>query len=172
MAYSPYNYAPYQNQMFNPYQFPQYNGQPMNQQMNPQINQNQQHQIQPQIQSGGFVVVQSEDEVRKYPVALGTSIDFKIENQPIVIEKTMGFSQLDSPRYERFRLVKEDAPEINEKASNCAGEKQDIEIPINELKRKIEALEQALADLEKKVDSNLPQKTASKKASKNDPDEA
>ena len=63
-----------------------------------------------QVQSG-FVTVHSEEEALRYPVALGNSMTFKIENQPIVIEKTMGTSQLDSPRVERFRLVKEDAPE-------------------------------------------------------------
>jgi hypothetical protein len=86
------------HQNFYPYQFPQYLQQPSQ-----QSNQ--------QIQNGGFVVVHTEDEAMRYPVAPGNSVTFKIENQPVVIEKTMGFSQLDSPRIERFRLVKENVEE-------------------------------------------------------------
>ena len=65
-------------------------------------------QPQQQIQNGGFIVVHSEEEALRYPVAPGNSVTFKVENQPLVIEKTMGFSQLESPRIERFRLVREE----------------------------------------------------------------
>ena len=48
------------------------------------------------------------DEARGYPVAPGNSVTFKDETAPYVYVKTMGFSQLDTPRFERFRLVRED----------------------------------------------------------------
>jgi hypothetical protein len=35
-------------------------------------------------------------------------VTFKIESQPIICTKTLGFSQLDQPIFEVFRLVKED----------------------------------------------------------------
>lgn len=66
---------------------------------------------QPQIQNGGFMVVPSEDMARTYPVAPGNCVTFKIEGKPIVMEKSMGFSQLEAPRIDRYRLVREeDAP--------------------------------------------------------------
>ena len=83
--------------------FPYYPYQP---QMIPQVN----NQPQQQMQSG-LITVHTEDEALRYPVAPGNSIMFKIENQPVVIEKTMGFSQLESPKIERFRLEREDAPQ-------------------------------------------------------------
>ena len=81
-----------------PYQYPQQQmQQPMQQQM--------------QIQNGGFVSVRSEAEARNYPVAYGNSITFKDETAPYVYTKTMGFSQLDRPVFEKFKLVREDAQE-------------------------------------------------------------
>ena len=65
---------------------------------------------QPTIQQSGFVLVQSEQEARNYPVAPGNSITFKDENAPYCYVKTMSFNQLDRPTFERYRLVKEDAP--------------------------------------------------------------
>lgn len=61
-----------------------------------------------QIQDGGFVTIPSEDMVYSYPVAMGKCVTFKIEGRPIIIEKSMGFSQLDAPKIERYRLVKEE----------------------------------------------------------------
>ena len=75
----------------------------------PQTQQNYQQQA--QIQSGGFVSVPNENMVNTYPVAPGTCVTFKVEGQPIVLEKSMGFSQLEAPKVKRFRLVEEDIPE-------------------------------------------------------------
>lgn len=61
-----------------------------------------------QIQNGGFVSVRSEQEAMNYPIAPGTSITFKNEVEPYVYTKTMGFSQLDRPVFDKYRLVKED----------------------------------------------------------------
>ena len=68
-------------------------------------------QTQPQIQNGGLVPVPSEQVARNYPVANGLSVTFKDENAPYVYTKTMGFSQLDRPIFEKYRLVKEEATE-------------------------------------------------------------
>ena len=70
-----------------------------------------------QIQDGGFVTIPNADMVYNYPVAMGKCVTFKVEGKPIIIEKSMGFSQLDSPKIERYRLVKETAeePEVSEK---------------------------------------------------------
>lgn len=61
-----------------------------------------------QIQSSGFIPVPSEEVARNYPVAPGNSVTFKNENAPYVYTKTMGFSQLDRPVFEKYKLVRED----------------------------------------------------------------
>lgn len=68
----------------------------------------QQTQTTPQIQNGGFVSVRSEADARNYPVAPGNSVTFKDENAPYIYTKTMGFSQLDRPLFEKYRLEKEE----------------------------------------------------------------
>lgn len=114
----PYNYYPYQP-TFQNYQQPA--------------------QQPPQIQMTGFISVRNIDEARTYPVAPGNSVTFKDENAPYVYTKTQGFSQLDRPIFERYRLVKEDiAEEIrpdNEKATEYA------------LKADLEAVEKEIAEI-------------------------
>lgn len=89
--------------MYNPYQ------------VNPYYQQQQQMQQpqmpQQQIQNGGFVIVRSEAEAKNYPVAPGSSITIFNETQPYCYKKTMGFSPLDHPTFERYKIVKEEVVE-------------------------------------------------------------
>lgn len=62
-----------------------------------------------QQQNVGLVSVRNEIEARNYPVAFGNSVTFKDENAPYIYTKTMGFSQMDTPTFEKYRLIKEDA---------------------------------------------------------------
>lgn len=78
-----------------------------------------------QIQNGGFVSVRSIDEARHWVVAPGKSVTFKIEGAPYVCEKTMGYSQLESPRFEIFRLVREDSSEAPENATQPKSDSAD-----------------------------------------------
>lgn len=103
----------------------------------------------PQIQNGGFISVRSETEARNYPVAYGNSITFKDETQPYVYTKTMGFSQLDRPVFEKYKLVKENAQEPiledkNAEADNSAIES--IKGEIGQIWKEIEALKKEAHD--------------------------
>lgn len=75
----------------------------------------------------GFVSVRSEQEARNYPIAPGNSITFKDETSPYVYTKTMGFSQLDRPTFDKYKLVKEDSEEVIEPCVNCSDLKTDID---------------------------------------------
>ena len=88
----------YYPQMYQPYnQYGQFQNQP-------------QLQNQSNIQSGNLISVHNEEEAKMYPVAPGNSVTFKDENQPYIYTKTMGFSQLDRPVFERYKLIKEEQP--------------------------------------------------------------
>lgn len=91
-----------------------------------------------QIQNGGFVSVASEEMVASYPVAPGNCVTFKVEGQPIVLEKSMGFSQLESPRIEKYRLVKEETPEDQKQseADSIKAELKKIWSEINAIKNR------------------------------------
>ncbi len=102
-----------------------------------------------QMQNGGYVVVQNEEEVRRYPVAHGNLVTFRIENQPIVIEKSMGFSQFDTPHYEKYKLIKEDM-EISETPKPDYILKSDYETSQKEILSLIDDLKKQISDMEKK----------------------
>lgn len=64
-----------------------------------------------QIQNGGYVTVRNEEQARNYPVAPGSSLTFFNETEPYCYKKTMSFSPLDHPIFERYRIVKEEIAE-------------------------------------------------------------
>ena len=64
-----------------------------------------------QIQNGGYVTVRNEEQARNYPVAPGSSLTFLNETEPYCYKKTMSFSPLDHPIFERYRIVKEEIAE-------------------------------------------------------------
>lgn len=107
--------------------------QPIQPQIVPQMAQFQQQtaqaQAQPQqqaaVQMGGFIRVPSEEVARNWNVAPGTSATFINENAPYCYTKTVEMSQLDRPKFDKYRLVKEedtsapapmDSPVSHEKA--------------------------------------------------------
>lgn len=109
---------------YNPYQYQQTYNQPATQ----------------QIQNGGFVSVRNEMEAMNYPIAPGNSITFKDETAPYVYTKTMGFSQLDRPIFEKYRLVKEDATETQNAPHTKVVNNAVDTSAINEIKAEIEAI--------------------------------
>lgn len=124
--YNPMGYAGYQQ-----YQQPIQQVQPM------QYGQ----QSQQQIQNGGFVSVRGIEEAFNWPVAPGNSIMFKDENAPYVYTKTKGFSQLDQPVFERYRLVKEeDASQSPRTLQNGLENAQSYDEQINLLWDEINAI--------------------------------
>lgn len=135
-----------------PNYYPQY--QPM---QNMQNMQQMQPQMQPpqQIQNGGFVSVRNEMEARNYPIAPGNSVTFKDETAPYVYTKTMGFSQLDRPIFDKYRLVKEEVTEPSEAHMDAKEEKidnsmlDDIKADIEDIWHEIEALKKARSNRKK-----------------------
>ena len=124
----------------------------------PQMNYQPQPQVQPQIQNNGFISVPSEEVARNYPVAPGNSVTFKNENAPYVYTKTMGFSQLDRPAFEKYKLVKEDVEEVAENPNS-----------IDELREKIGELNVELDELRGELDAikkNMEQPTTSTRRKK------
>ena len=100
---------PYQS--YFPASYPQ-----MYPQIQPQI-QIPQAQIQPQPQAQvqtpqmsntriGLIPTPSEQYARDFPVALNDSVTFIDEKLPYIYSKTMGSSQLEQPRFEKYKLVK------------------------------------------------------------------
>ena len=139
-------YPYYQNYNYNPMYY---------QQMQPQPQQ-QNHQI----QNGGFVSAPSMDYAGSYPVAPGNSVTFKIESQPYICTKTLGFNQLDQPIFEVFKLVKEEHAEAPTTALEetsvqffTVDEASVLKGEIEALKQEIQFLKDLIADGTKEVAS-------------------
>lgn len=130
-SYNPYQYYPTQNNAF-PTSLNVAPTQPTQMQM--------QTQPQTQIQNGGFVSVPSEEMVYSYPVAMGNCVTFKIEGKPIVMEKSVGFSQFEAPRIKRFRLVEE---EVNKPKDDTAdiSDMDKVKSDIREIWGKLDEIE-------------------------------
>ncbi len=112
----------------------------------PQFPQNLQSQAQPQI-----VMVRSEAEARNYPVGYGNSVTFKDETSPYMYCKTMGFSQLDKPIFEKFRLTKEESDGGSPKEEcKCSG----LKTQLAELEAQITSLWDEIDYLRKKRRDN------------------
>lgn len=134
--------------------YPQY---PMSYLPYPYPMQMQQQQAQQQVQNAGFILIPTEEDAYRYPVALGKSMTFKVENEPIVIEKTMSFSQLENPRIERYRLVREEVVEEPKEAES-------VEVDnyvSDELKDEIQAIRRDIEGIKEQLTSTP--KTSSKK---------
>lgn len=150
------------------YFYPQY-VQPQPVMMQPQPTtqqvQAQNQPVQPQtppIQNSGFVLTMSEDEAYRYPVAPGHCVTCKVVNKPIVIEKSMSFSQLDNPKIDRYRLVKEEVVDEPKSVEVVETEKSSNE----ELKAEIEAMRQDIEDIKKKLYSNNQNQSQNKPVAK------
>lgn len=130
--------------MYNPYQ-PNYFG---NQQPQMQV---QPQNVQPmntgniQNQNGLFVPVANEDVARNYPVAYGTTVIFRDENEPYIYIKKMGFSQLESPVFEKYHR---EAPILPQNETKDSGVDK---VTIDNLKSKIGAITDDIEALREEV---------------------
>lgn len=144
MAYN--NGFPINYQQMSPMYYPQPQQTPVQQ---PIAAQNQPQM--PQGQNTGFVRVQSENEARMYPVAPGTSVVFINENEPYCYTKTVDMSQLDRPKFDRYRLVKEEAPEAEKPKEPKYATLSDLE----KLKKEVKSLKSKITKEDVSDDEEL-----------------
>lgn len=134
MAYPNYNYQQYQ-------------------QSYPQQQYQQIMQAQQQPQFGGFVSVRNEMEARNYPVAPGNSVMFRDETAPYIYSKSMGYSQLDTPRFDKYRLVKEEDVSVSASEAYTDTENNKMDnLPTYALKSEFDVLQELVSTLAEDVD--------------------
>lgn len=118
--------------------FPQFN--PFNNGFNSMNNFSNQYQQPAMQQQPQILRVQSEEQARQYPVSVGNSVTFIDENKPYCYTKSMGFSQLEPPVFEKYRLVKEEPAESNENSLNLSASSDSIDLSSYATKAEIAAL--------------------------------
>lgn len=87
-------------------QQPQMVSQPQQMQQSQMVQQPQ--TMQPTYQPLMLLRVHSEEDARAYPVQFGNSVSFIDEESKYIYTKTMDSSQLDRPKFEKIRLIKEE----------------------------------------------------------------
>lgn len=142
--YFPATYQPYYPQT--PYQ---------TQFQAPQAPQMTQQTQQAQPTQSGFIRVQNENEARMYPVAPGNSVTFINENAPYCYTKSVDMSQLDRPKFEKYRLVKEEEAPAGDPAPTVEyAAKADLEPLWDEVNAIKERLEHRKVQARKKEDDD------------------
>lgn len=97
---------------------------------------------QPQQSQNSLIPVPNEEIARSYPVAYGNSLTFRDENLPFLYVKTMGSSQLDPPKFEKYRLVKEEDQnaEPEKSSEDFKATTDDIYDTIDRINERIDAI--------------------------------
>lgn len=81
-----------------------------------------------QIQySNTIVPVANESVGRNFPVGPGVGVIFRDENAPYMYSKTMGFNPLEQPVFKKYRLVEEEADEVNPESAKTVNYEAEIE---------------------------------------------
>lgn len=144
--------------MYNPYQ-PNYFG---NQQPQMQVQQTQPMQGVQQLQNnsnGVFVPVANENVAFNYPVAYGNTVIFKDENNPYIYIKKMGFSQLESPVFEKYHREDVKLPEIEPKDNGVDKTTIDgLKSKIGAITDDIEALREEVNGLKSQAKKSIKKK--------------
>lgn len=121
-----------------------------------------QQQVQPQIHNGGFVITHNEMEARNWPVAPGNSVTFKDESAPYIYTKTMGYNQLDTPIFEKFRLVKEDeAPPVAQPKNE-----NPVDLSMYALKSDLDSMREDIEYIKKSIVKKTPAKSTKEEKEK------
>ena len=108
--------------------------------------------------------MRNETEARNYPVALGNSVTFKDETAPYIYTKTMGFSQLDAPKFDKYKLVKETPVEPSNLPQNDNLNLEPINDTIDGIKSEIETIWNEIEGIKNdRSKSETPAKRAAKR---------
>ena len=116
-----------------------------------------QSQQQAQMQTAGCMMVPSEDEVQKYPVAPNTAMVFLLQDLSACYIKATGSSMLDAPRIQKYVRDDQTNTQINvqntQKNSPDYGVKADIE----KIQKQIDSLNEQIRPLLRNTNNRKPE---------------
>lgn len=101
--------------------------------------------VQRQETQNVFVPVANENVARNFPVAYGNTVIFKDEHEPKMYIKAMGYSQLESPVFEKY------VRESQKEPISAPQENNPNTLSIDELKAEIKALKDEIDALKEKI---------------------
>lgn len=133
MAYPYYNSYP-------PYNQPQY-----------------QSQQQAQMQTAGCMMVPSEDEVQKYPVAPNTAMVFLLQDLSACYIKATGSSMLDAPRIQKYVRDDQTNTQINVQNTQKNSPDYAVKADIEKIQKQIDSLNEQIRPLLRNTNNRKPE---------------
>ena len=132
--------------------FPYYNNYPQYNQPQPQYQTQQQAQM--QMQTAGCMMVPTEEEVQKYPVAPNTAMVFLLQDLSACYIKATGASMLDAPRIQKY--VRDDQINTQVNVQNTQKNSPDyaVKADIEKIQKQIDSLNEQVRPLLRNTNNN------------------
>jgi len=133
--------------------FPYYNNYPQYNQPQPQY----QTQQQTQMQTAGCMMVPTEEEVQKYPVAPNTAMVFLLQDLSACYIKATGSSMLDAPRIQKY--VRDDQTNTPINVQNTQKNSPDyaVKADIEKIQKQIDSLNEQVRPLLRNTNNRKPE---------------
>lgn len=135
--------------------FPYYNNYPQYNQPQPQYQTQQQAQM--QMQTAGCMMVPTEEEVQKYPVAPNTAMVFLLQDLSACYIKATGASMLDAPRIQKY--VRDDQINTQTNVQNTQKNSPDyaVKADIEKIQKQIDSLNEQIRPLLRNTNNRKPE---------------
>ena len=104
----------------------------------------QQQQIPQRQEQSGFIRVPGEQQAREWPIAPGNSLTFKDESAPYIYIKTMGMNSFEMPVFEKYRLIKEEDPSVQQHPDDTI---VNLENELNEVRNSYQLLRNEVEEM-------------------------
>lgn len=116
-----------------------------------------QSQQQAQMQTAGCMMVPSEDEVQKYPVAPNTAMVFLLQDLSACYIKATGSSMLDAPRIQKY--VRDDQTNTQINVQNTQKNSLDyaVKADIEKIQKQIDSLNEQIRPLLRNTNNRKPE---------------
>lgn len=116
-----------------------------------------QSQQQAQMQTAGCMMVPSEDEVQKYPVAPNTAMVFLLQDLSACYIKATGSSMLDAPRIQKYVRDDQTNTQINVQNTQKNSPDYAVKADIEKIQKQIDSLNEQIRPLLRNTNNRKPE---------------
>lgn len=116
-----------------------------------------QSQQQAQMQTAGCMMVPTEEEVQKYPVAPNTAMVFLLQDLSACYIKATGSSMLDAPRIQKYVRDDQTNTQINVQNTQKNSPDYAVKADIEKVQKQIDSLNEQIRPLLRNTNNRKPE---------------
>jgi hypothetical protein len=116
-----------------------------------------QYQQQTQMQTAGCMMVPTEEEVQKYPVAPNTAMVFLLQDLSACYIKATGSSMLDAPRIQKYVRDDQTNTQINVQNTQKNSPDYAVKADIEKIQKQIDSLNEQVRPLLRNTNNRKPE---------------